>query len=124
MQNCKGFFSFRFCFFVEELSHRPKLKLLPRTVKDPVLEVADKTQQMSIFGGAKPRDETKYQEKVYEEKANEKLGGDEKEEDEWKLSSSNEKTGGLLDCPSSFKICSHNEDRSRFKKKQVFQSTF
>jgi len=40
----------------EDLKNRPRLKLQPRTVKDPVNEVANKTQQMSIFGGAKPRD--------------------------------------------------------------------
>jgi len=54
-----------------ELASRPRLKLLPRTVKDPVNEVADKTQQMSIFGGAKPRDETKYTPREKEEKGKE-----------------------------------------------------
>ena len=61
-------------FLLESSAGRPRLKLLPRTVKDPVNEVADQTQQMSIFGGAKPRDEKKYEERVYEEKAKEKLG--------------------------------------------------
>jgi len=32
-------------------------------VKDPVNEIADQTQQMSIFGGAKPRDESKYEQR-------------------------------------------------------------
>lgn len=41
----------------EELAARPRLKLQPRTVKDPVNEVASSVQQMTIFGGAKPRDE-------------------------------------------------------------------
>lgn len=67
-------------YLLEELANRPRLKLLPRSVKDPVLDVADKTQQMSIFGGAKPRDETKYQQKVYEKEAIEKLGEDHEEE--------------------------------------------
>lgn len=54
------------------MQNRPRLKLLPRTKKDPVNEVADKTQQLSIFGGAKPRDENLT--KIYAEKAKEKLG--------------------------------------------------
>lgn len=61
-------------FLLESSAGRPRLKLLPRTIKDPVNEVADQTQQMSIFGGAKPRDEKKYEDRVYEEKAKEKLG--------------------------------------------------
>ena len=36
---------------------RPKLKLLPRTVKDPVNALASTMQQQTIFGGAKPREE-------------------------------------------------------------------
>lgn len=47
------FFSF---IKTEELAARPRLKLQPRTVKDPVNEVASSVQQMTIFGGAKPRD--------------------------------------------------------------------
>ena len=43
--------------FSEEAAARPKLKLLPRTVKDPVNQLADSMQQQKIFGGAKPRDE-------------------------------------------------------------------
>lgn len=50
------------------------MKLAPRTVKAPVAELASQTAGMSIFGGAKPRDEKKYEKKVYEEVANEKLG--------------------------------------------------
>ncbi|XP_002155675.1 eukaryotic translation initiation factor 4H isoform X1 [Hydra vulgaris] len=51
----------------EELSRRPKLNLLPRSTKEPVLEVADKVQQLNIFGGAKPRDETKYENRIKKE---------------------------------------------------------
>ncbi|XP_042208491.1 eukaryotic translation initiation factor 4H-like isoform X2 [Homarus americanus] len=40
-----------------ELSQRPKLKLLPRTKKDPVNQIAETSQTSSIFGGAKPREE-------------------------------------------------------------------
>ncbi|KAK3867113.1 hypothetical protein Pcinc_000272 [Petrolisthes cinctipes] len=41
----------------EELSQRPRLKLLPRTKKDPVNQIAETSQTNSIFGGAKPREE-------------------------------------------------------------------
>ncbi|XP_048582280.1 eukaryotic translation initiation factor 4H isoform X2 [Nematostella vectensis] len=41
----------------EERSQRPKLKLMPRTVKDPVNDLASETQRMKIFGDAKPREE-------------------------------------------------------------------
>jgi len=41
----------------EEAAARPRLKLLPRTVKDPVNALADGLQQQKIFGGAKPREE-------------------------------------------------------------------
>ncbi len=44
-------------FIAEESAARPRLKLLPRTVKDPVNALADTMQQQTIFGGAKPRDE-------------------------------------------------------------------
>ena len=56
---------------------RPKLKLLPRTVKDPVNALADSMQQSNIFGGAKPRDEKLYEEKKKSEKQKEKSGGEE-----------------------------------------------
>ena len=52
--------------FSEGASERPRLKLLPRTVKDPVNEVADSLQQAKIFGGAKPRDEKQYEQKQAE----------------------------------------------------------
>ena len=38
----------------EEARQRPMLKLLPRTAKDPVLQVASELQQSNIFGGARP----------------------------------------------------------------------
>lgn len=41
----------------EEAAARPKLKLLPRTVKDPVNALAETLQTQTIFGGAKPREE-------------------------------------------------------------------
>ncbi len=44
--------------FTEEAAARPKLKLLPRTVKEPVNGLASELQQAKIFGGAKPREET------------------------------------------------------------------
>ena len=43
--------------FSEEAAARPKLKLLPRTVKDPVNQLAETMQAQTVFGGAKPRDE-------------------------------------------------------------------
>jgi len=46
-----------FFIFSEEAAARPKLKLLPRTVKDPVNALADGMQQSKIFGNAKPREE-------------------------------------------------------------------
>ena len=68
-----GFLKIELFLFVEDLKNRPRIKLAPRTVQDPVNDVANKTQQMSIFGGAKPRDEAKYEQKVYEKQADEKL---------------------------------------------------
>ncbi|TRY70914.1 hypothetical protein TCAL_07527 [Tigriopus californicus] len=40
----------------EDTAGRPKLKLLPRTVKDPVNQLAETMQTQTIFGGAKPRE--------------------------------------------------------------------
>ena len=42
--------------FTEEAAARPRLKLLPRTIKDPVNQIASELQQAKIFGGAKPVD--------------------------------------------------------------------
>lgn len=42
---------------LDEAAARPRLKLLPRSVKDPVNAVADTSSRSSIFGEAKPRDE-------------------------------------------------------------------
>lgn len=54
----------------EEAAARPRLKLLPRTIKDPVNQVASELQQAKIFGGAKPVD------------TKEKAGGEEEAETE------------------------------------------
>lgn len=49
--------------FLEEAAARPRLKLLPRSVKDPVNAVADTSKRSSIFGEAKPRDEKVFPDK-------------------------------------------------------------
>lgn len=50
-------------FILDEAAARPRLKLLPRSVKDPVNAVADTSNRSSIFGEAKPRDEKEFPEK-------------------------------------------------------------
>lgn len=44
-------------FIVADTAGRPRLKLQPRTVKDPVNALAETSQSSTIFGGAKPREE-------------------------------------------------------------------
>lgn len=49
----------QFCFFLyitESAAARPRLKLLPRTVKDPVNSVVSTERNASIFGTGKPRE--------------------------------------------------------------------
>jgi len=47
----------------EEAAARPRLKLLPRTVKDPVNQLAETMQSQTVFGGARPRDEAEQESK-------------------------------------------------------------
>ena len=45
----------------EDLAQRPRLKLQPRSVKDPVNQLAETASKLTIFGGGKPRDEKQYE---------------------------------------------------------------
>ena len=40
---------------IGDLANRPKLNLKPRTVSNPVNELADTASRLAIFGGGKPR---------------------------------------------------------------------
>lgn len=48
---------YQYCILVSDTTGRPKLKLQPRTIKDPVNSLAETAQSSTIFGGAKPREE-------------------------------------------------------------------
>jgi hypothetical protein len=50
----------------EEAAERPRLKLQPRTVRDPVNAPASSSSSANIFGSGKPRDEKEYEKKVSE----------------------------------------------------------
>jgi len=45
--------------WLESAAARPKLKLLPRTVKDPVNTVVHTERNASIFGTGKPRESSR-----------------------------------------------------------------
>ena len=47
------------CVRPESAAARPKLKLLPRTVKDPVNTVVHTERNASIFGTGKPRESSR-----------------------------------------------------------------
>lgn len=52
------FYFFCFFFFSESAAARPRLKLLPRTVKDPPNDFVNTQRNASIFGTGKPRDKS------------------------------------------------------------------
>ena len=47
------------CLWLESAAARPKLKLLPRTVKEPVNTVVHTERNASIFGTGKPRESSR-----------------------------------------------------------------
>jgi hypothetical protein len=52
--SCIPFF---FLIFSDRDAGRPKLKLLPRTAKEPINALAETSQAAAIFGKARPREE-------------------------------------------------------------------
>jgi fructose-bisphosphate aldolase class 1 len=40
-----------------DVGTRPKIKMQPRTVNNPLNQLAETSQSSKIFGGAKPREE-------------------------------------------------------------------
>lgn len=51
------FFYLLYCIFFLDAPGRPKLKLEPRKTSNPLNQVAETSQSISIFGGARPREE-------------------------------------------------------------------
>ena len=54
---------------LDELERRPKLKLLPRTIKDPPNQ-EERDRNTQIFGAGKPRDEKNFEVKRKESSSN------------------------------------------------------
>ena len=61
---------------VEEAAERPRLKLQPRTVKDPVNAPAGASRNDNIFGSGKPRDEKEYEKKLSQRLEKQSLSDD------------------------------------------------
>ncbi|XP_062503953.1 eukaryotic translation initiation factor 4H-like [Corticium candelabrum] len=60
----------------EEAAERPRLKLQPRTVKDPVNAPAGASRNDNIFGSGKPRDEKEYEKKLSQRLEKQSLSDD------------------------------------------------